>query len=51
MSFRAVVVNSQSKLEFRQNYLVVRSIDETKRIYIDEITLLLIETTDRKSVV
>lgn len=45
MSFRAIIVNSQSKLEFRQNYVVVRTIDETKRIFIDEITLLIVETT------
>ncbi len=45
MSFRAVVITKQSKLEYRQKYLIIRTNEETKRVFIDEISLLLIEHT------
>ncbi|MGD1822997.1 MAG: type II CRISPR-associated endonuclease Cas1 [Pleomorphochaeta sp.] len=45
MSFRAVLITKQSKLEYRQKYLVIRTKEKTKRIYIDEISLLMIEHT------
>lgn len=44
MSFRTVVVNSQCKLSFKNNYLVVRGLD-VKSIHIDEIDTLVIEST------
>ena len=42
MSWRTVIVNSQSKLDYKLGYLVIRGI-ETRRIHIDEIQVLLIE--------
>lgn len=45
MGFRAIVISKQSKLEFRQNYLVIRTKEGIQRIYISEISLLLIEHT------
>lgn len=44
MGWRTVVVSSRSKLELKNNYLVIRS-DTVKRIHIDEISVLLIENT------
>lgn len=44
MGFRTVVVNSRCKLEFKMNYLVLRG-DETKRIFLDEISMLIIHST------
>jgi CRISPR-associated endonuclease Cas1 subtype II len=45
MSFRAIVITKQSKLEFWQKYLIIRTKEETKRIYLDEISMLMIEHT------
>lgn len=42
MSWRTVVIDSQSKLDYKMGYLVVRN-TETKRILLDEIAILLIE--------
>lgn len=42
MSWRVVVIESQSKLDYKMGYLVVRSLD-TKRILLDEIAILIIE--------
>lgn len=42
MSWRVVVIESQSKLDYKMGYLVVRSLD-TKRILLDEIAVLIIE--------
>ena len=44
MSWRTVVVSSRSKLELKNNYLVIRS-DTVKRIHIDEISVLMVENT------
>lgn len=44
MGFRTVVVNSRCKLEFRLNFLIVRG-EQEKRIYINEINVLIIEST------
>ena len=45
MSWRIVAVTSRAKLDYKMNYLVVRTADETKRININEISVLLIEST------
>lgn len=45
MGFRTVVVSSHCKLEYSLNYLVYRTIDETKRINIDEINTVIIQST------
>lgn len=42
MSWRTVIINSQAKLDYKMGYMVVRGI-ETKRVLIDEISVLLIE--------
>lgn len=44
MGWRTVVVSSRSKLELKNNYLVVRS-DSVRRVHLDEISVLLIENT------
>lgn len=45
MGWRIVTISSRSKLELKMNYLVVRSTEETKRVFIDEISVLIIENT------
>ena len=42
MSWRTVVISNRCKLDYRMGYMVVRS-EETKRIFIDEIAVLVIE--------
>ena len=42
MSWRTVIVSSMAKLDLKMGYMVVRG-EETKRILLDEIALLLIE--------
>ena len=42
MSWRTVIISSQAKLDYKMGYLVVRG-PETKRILIDEISMLLLE--------
>ena len=44
MGFRTVVVNSRCKLEFRLNFLIVSG-EQEKGIYINEINVLIIEST------
>lgn len=42
MSWRTVIISSRCKLDLKMGYLVVRG-EDVKRIYLDEIGLLLIE--------
>lgn len=42
MSWRVVVISSRCKLDYSMNYMVIRG-EETKRILLDEIAVLLIE--------
>lgn len=42
MSWRTVVITSRCKLDYKMGFMVVRA-EETKKIFIDEIALLLIE--------
>jgi len=42
MSWRTVIITSQSKLDYKMGYLVVRGL-ETKRVLLDEIAILLLE--------
>lgn len=44
MSWRTVVISNRAKLDLQLNYLVIRGV-ETKKVYLSEIGLLLIETT------
>lgn len=43
--WRVVSISSRSKLELKMNYLVVRSDSCTKRVLLDEISVLVIENT------
>ena len=45
MSWRTVVIRSRAKLDYKMNYLVVRKLEETSKIFIDEIHTLIIEST------
>lgn len=45
MSWRTIVITNRAKLDFKMNYMVVRSNQEIKRIFINEIYMLIIETT------
>ena len=45
MGFRIVVIGTHSKLELSLNYLVFKTVNEVKRINIDEIQTLIIEST------
>lgn len=45
MGWRTVVITHTAKLDYKMNYLVVRSGEEVHRINIDEIAMLVIETT------
>lgn len=42
MSWRTVIISNQAKLDYKMGYLVVRG-TETKRVLVDEISVLLIE--------
>ena len=43
MSFRTVVINKHCKLDFRMNYMEIRQPEGKKRIYLDEIEVLIVE--------
>lgn len=43
MSWRTVIISSQSKLDYRMGYLVVRGA-ETQRVLLEEISVLVLET-------
>jgi len=45
MSWRVVVVSSNAKLDYKSDYLVVRTTDNTKRIHLSEIAVLMLEST------
>lgn len=45
MAFRTLIVSSHCKLEYSLEYLVYRSTDATKRIFLNEINTILIEST------
>lgn len=42
MSWRTVIIDSQSKLDYKMGYLVVRE-NQTHRVLLDEIATLVIE--------
>ncbi|EFW38369.1 CRISPR-associated protein Cas1, NMENI subtype [Treponema phagedenis F0421] len=44
MSWRTVVVSNRAKLDLHLNHLVIRG-DEIKRVLLDDISVLIIETT------
>ncbi len=45
MSWRVVVISKRSKLDYKMGSLVVRSEDDEKRIFLDDISVLMCETT------
>lgn len=45
MAFRTVVVDTHSKLEYSLNYLVFRTSDNVKRVLLDELHTLIIQST------
>lgn len=45
MSWRTVVISKRAKLDMKMGFLVVRSEEETKKINLDEISVLILENT------
>lgn len=45
MSWRVVVISNRCKLDYKMNALVVRKQDDEKRIYLDDISVIVCETT------
>src|SRR5690554_3422196 len=45
MSWRVIVISNCSKLDYKQDYMVVRKSKVTSRVHLSEISLLLIEST------
>ena len=45
MGWRVVVVASNAKVDDKMDYLVVRTLDVTKRIHLSEISVLMLEST------
>lgn len=45
MSWRTVVITKQSKLDFKMNYMIVRQGFDIKKVFIDEIYMVIIEST------
>ncbi len=45
MSWRVVVISSNAKVDYKMDYLVVRTLDETRRVHISEIAVLMLEST------
>lgn len=45
MSWRVVLVASNAKLDYKLDYLVIRTVDEVKRIHLSEIGVLVVEST------
>lgn len=45
MSWRVVVVSSNAKVDYKMDYIVVRTTEEIKRVHISEISVLMLEST------
>lgn len=45
MSWRVVCISGIAKLDYKMDYLVVRTQEQTKRVHLSEISVLLIEST------
>jgi CRISPR/Cas system-associated endonuclease Cas1 len=41
--FRQVIITEKAKLSYSNNYLIVRQVYETKRIFLDEIEFIIVE--------
>lgn len=45
MSWRVVVVSGNAKVDYKMDYLAIRKLDETRRVHITEIGVLILEST------
>lgn len=45
MTWRTVIISERAKLELKMNYLVVRRPEETVKVFLDEIAIVMIEST------
>ncbi|MCQ2455657.1 MAG: hypothetical protein MJ090_05930 [Clostridia bacterium] len=45
MSWRTVVITTRCKLDLKMGFMVIRG-EETKRVYLDEIAVLMIENAE-----
>lgn len=45
MSWRVVVVTGSAKVDFKMDYLVIRALDDIRRVHISEIAVLMLEST------
>lgn len=45
MSWRTVVITGNAKLDYKMDYLIVRKTDNTTRVFIGEIGMLIVEST------
>ena len=45
MSWRTVVISGNTKLDLNLGYMVVRKLDSVKKVFLDEISVVVIETT------
>ena len=45
MSWRVVAVTKPSKLDYNMGYLVVRDVDDISKVYLDDISVLIVENT------
>ena len=46
MGWRTVIISNTAKLDYKMGYLCIRSNEDVKRIFIDEISVLIIENTN-----
>ncbi|MCB5952473.1 type II CRISPR-associated endonuclease Cas1 [Enterococcus sp. BWT-B8] len=46
MGWRSVIVNTHSKLSYKNNHLIFKSLQQHEMIHLSEIDVLLLETTD-----
>lgn len=45
MSWRTIVIKSRAKLDYKMNYVVIRTTEDTKKIFMDEIHTMIVEST------
>ncbi|CDC44359.1 cRISPR-associated endonuclease Cas1 [Firmicutes bacterium CAG:449] len=45
MAFRTVIINDRCKLEYSLNYLICRKLNEEKKVLLDEVKILMINST------
>lgn len=46
MAFRTLIISTHSKIEYSLDYLVFRTVDEIKRVHLDEISTVIFESTN-----